>query len=345
MARSIYSLSPSPGPGPLSPTFSDTSNEDDVHVIGEDGDYLQSSSRPSSPAVIEAPDPNDEDTVTCQWEDCGIVFNHLPTLIEHIHNDHIGVHKSNYTCEWATCNRRGLAQTSRFALISHIRSHTGEKPFVCSRPECDKSFTRSDALAKHMRLQHNISPPLPGRGGNRKRKRIEDEASADTAFNTFKVEPHPPLEAPVRGEGDDAGPGVRAGSPSDVRPLRTGDYFAPRSPSPSDTDDETLPAYLAQAVDPATGLVLKRSPAMVRYLLMKAKHRFVLEEHQTLIEELRVLRATEREMHEAKDVALDEVLRTELGPAADPLITPMVYESSADPYPRPGTYYTPQGYR
>ena len=26
------------------------------------------------------------DTMTCQWEDCGKVFNHLPTLIEHIHN-------------------------------------------------------------------------------------------------------------------------------------------------------------------------------------------------------------------------------------------------------------------
>jgi hypothetical protein len=48
--------------------------------------------------------------------------------------DHIGVHKSNYTCEWATCPRRGLAQTSRFALISHIRSHTGEKPFTCTLP-------------------------------------------------------------------------------------------------------------------------------------------------------------------------------------------------------------------
>jgi hypothetical protein len=26
------------------------------------------------------------DSVTCQWEDCGKVFTHLPTLIHHIHN-------------------------------------------------------------------------------------------------------------------------------------------------------------------------------------------------------------------------------------------------------------------
>ena len=52
----------------------------------------------------------------------------LPTI------EHIGVHKSNYTCEWATCSRRGIQQASRFALISHIRAHTGEKPFTCPRP-------------------------------------------------------------------------------------------------------------------------------------------------------------------------------------------------------------------
>ena len=66
----------------------------------------------------------------------------LPTI------EHIGVHKSNYTCEWATCSRRGIQQASRFALISHIRAHTGEKPFLCNGG-CGKTFTRKDALKRH----------------------------------------------------------------------------------------------------------------------------------------------------------------------------------------------------
>ncbi|KAH9051508.1 hypothetical protein EDB87DRAFT_1694449 [Lactarius vividus] len=310
MARSLYSISPSPGP--LSPSFSDDSSSLDGAPSAfpdyPDGAQHPANSRSGSPTRGGGPPANTApgpDVVTCQWEDCGTAFDDLNTFIRHLHEDHIGVHKSNYTCEWATCTRRGLPQTSRFALISHLRSHTGEKPFTCELPECDKSFTRSDALAKHMRLQHNVEACAPGRGGNRKRKRDREEPSRPTAsavsdpagFSIFKVEPNTPSELHIPTE-----PG---GTPGADEYLNGG-----RSPSPS---DEGLPSYLAQDLDPATGLIRGRAPAMVKYLVMKAKVVFALEQHSTLMEELRVLRAEERLLRQGKDEALDSIMRMEFG--------------------------------
>ncbi|KAF9487735.1 hypothetical protein BDN71DRAFT_1458177 [Pleurotus eryngii] len=222
------------GSSPATPSPLSDSEYDSPSYDRQTNGPLPSISRPNSPDSSHPGDeqPIVEDSVTCEWDGCGKVYTHLPTLIDHIHNDHIGVHKSSYSCEWASCTRRGLAQTSRFALISHIRSHTGEKPFICSLPECDKSFTRSDALAKHMRLQHNISPPAPGRGASRKRKRNGGEDANSSArpsdtpnhegnqrwsrhqppdaasgFSQFKVEPHTPseLDSAALQEGREAG--------------------------------------------------------------------------------------------------------------------------------------------
>ena len=57
-------------------------------------------------------------------------------LTFHASADHTGVDNStgNYTCEWATCTHCSLPQTSRFALISHLQSHTNEIPFSCELP-------------------------------------------------------------------------------------------------------------------------------------------------------------------------------------------------------------------
>jgi hypothetical protein len=44
---------------------------------------------------------------------------------------------------------------------------------------------------------------------------------------------------------------------------------------------------LQRLLDPRTGLVMGRSPALVMYIIQKAKMRYALEIHAGLIEELR----------------------------------------------------------
>ena len=159
-----------------------------------------------------------------------------------------------------------------------------------------------------MRIQHNITPPAPGRGGNRKRKREEPEPVAQTTdgYATFKVDPPEPGDLEDRL------------SPSDILPDHLNGTLPKRSISPDgdgdeEEEDEDIPAYLMARQDPNTGLIMGRAPSMVRYLLMKAKYQYAIEEHSSLIEELRSARHEEKCWKDRKDALLDEVLRVTFG--------------------------------
>jgi hypothetical protein len=78
-----------------SPAFSDSSEEEKVSLLSEQQSGLGvSSSRLGSPSATQGAealnvDPaavDIDDSATCLWDNCGKVYTHLPTLIEHIHN-------------------------------------------------------------------------------------------------------------------------------------------------------------------------------------------------------------------------------------------------------------------
>ncbi|WVQ74308.1 hypothetical protein IAR50_003905 [Cryptococcus sp. DSM 104548] len=105
-----------------------------------------------------------EEKEKCLWEDCQEEFLDKQVFYGHV-KDHINASKE-FACEWRTCARVGQKQ-GRSLLLTHIRGHTGEKPYTCNIADCGKAFARTDALNKHKRTVHadllnpNGAPPKP----------------------------------------------------------------------------------------------------------------------------------------------------------------------------------------
>ena len=82
-------------------------------------------------------------------EECGQSFtqsSHLSTHMRTKHStDQAKVHQCPH-CPYFT-------KHSAWKLRTHIRTHTGENPYLCE--ECEQSFTRSDSLSYHMRTRHS----------------------------------------------------------------------------------------------------------------------------------------------------------------------------------------------
>ena len=196
-----------------------------------------------------------------------------------------------------------------------------------------------------MRLQHNISPPAPGRGGSRKRKRGADDQTQGTAtpvasvvdspsgavsnasaFIQFKVDAHTPSELGGENANDPSqdyfsvkgstkstaanGRPKRTLKPSPLQPQHTPpmeDHAGEEEEGYASSSSDVLPPDLQALMDETTGLIMGKTPTKVMYLILKAKHRYAMEQNAALADEFkRVRRQLEKEKEE-KEVTLDLV--------------------------------------
>lgn len=188
------------GSVPTSPSFAQLGS---THPLSSA--YAAAQLNPDDP---ETGDPTTTQVTKCMWTDCPEPEQgNMDNLVNHIHEYHIGMRQKKYSCEWEGCGRKGMPHASGYALRAHMRSHTKEKPFFCALPECDRSFTRSDALAKHMRTVHETealrpSDPVPrghtggisnGGAGNLRRIKLTVKGSNGSEKRPSVVGELPPL--------------------------------------------------------------------------------------------------------------------------------------------------------
>jgi hypothetical protein len=120
------------------------------HEIDDDVDISSDTSRdvPKSPQAYSTNFAQDDDiaeqVTVCRWRDCDAGdLGNMDNLVNHLHDEHIGVRTKQYACEWEGCPRIDTNHASGYALRAHMRSHTREKPFYCALPGQSPFITAS----------------------------------------------------------------------------------------------------------------------------------------------------------------------------------------------------------
>ena len=84
-------------------------------------------------------------------------FPNLSYLVAHLDRGHTAT-MVTYRCLWRDCQRDRKPFDARYKLITHLRCHTGEKPYKCDVKGCIRSFSRLENLKLHVRTHTGEKP-------------------------------------------------------------------------------------------------------------------------------------------------------------------------------------------
>ncbi|OCF77388.1 hypothetical protein I204_01376 [Kwoniella mangroviensis CBS 8886] len=264
----------------------------------------------------------------CEWGECGNVSGSHDRLIDHVKEDHINALKDSFICGWINCPRTGQKQASRHSLSTHMRMHTGERPYACTYAGCPKSFTRSDALQKHIKSQHLERPapppkptPTPSQSGksSKGKSKSRHPPIVSTPLTRARLGVPPPSDEDLLLDEDLAEVLPRKRNRDHLNPtteeievlsyLRSifpREALDPKDPTPDSLDDPPaelgIPeeAQLLQSVPdpdlPGGELdLLGRSEWQARYIMIKA--RLMLVEEENNMRRLELVREFQKDGH------------------------------------------------
>ncbi|KAF3932272.1 hypothetical protein ABW19_dt0203964 [Dactylella cylindrospora] len=308
---SSFSASPSPPAESILPVkrtasaaFKDGADDDATEEAPNSPESIaisdiSSDTSGSVPGTPREDDEHGEQVTVCRWEGCEKDMGNMDDLVKHIHDEHIGTRRAKYACEWDDCTRKGMAHASGYALKAHMRSHTREKPFYCTLPECDRSFTRSDALAKHMRTVHETealrpSDPIPKSHPNHPLNisaHLHDHIEHDKdEYSSSSPSPQPPDS-----DEEEDGPNGTLANGKEKKQKEDVNYYEPEDGF--DVDEAKLP------------------PSEL-YRLLRRKLAWAQEETAELEAEKKMLEEKRRQAWVKKEMLLEKVLESELGDEA-----------------------------
>ncbi|KAI8375950.1 uncharacterized protein BYT42DRAFT_572864 [Radiomyces spectabilis] len=231
------------------------------------------SSSPSAVNITSSETASSEEQIVCRWKDCSLSFPNPHLLAAHISEDHVGWKRGEYFCEWEGCPRQGVKCHNRFALMLHLRIHTGEKPFECTYEGCEQTFGRMDALVRHKKSEHN------------------EIAVSDNRQKAAARSPSTLKKKAKQSRSDD----VAVNSKAKRR------KWLPSHESHWSSDDSDAPVDHADATVPSAD----------KYKLAKAQLRYILRENEMLNDEWETLQRKMKRLQTERRVLLDALMAAE----------------------------------